>query len=550
MAVTRPSINFRTKQIVYLDGTVHPYVGFEHLSEHPDGWLYNIKRWCSLFDLRLPHLPRLVDPSTQGIQESEYFKSGVGSKDAGDLYIDSIEELFRENERHWIPMVRHGRYYRFKTPFFLYSDNSRVQYADSAENRDGRNYVELDVEPDMTSPIMAASFIRHPITRTPYYDCNVQQRAAFSGLFVDEEEQETVTDLGKILWDNVDTTKREFIIDNTIEGVTALRFNRDFIDTHGVVPTVFQDLAASELLGMSNGSNYQVYYLKHFPVLADDSFHLYVVGTSTWTEWQRVDTWFDLINTAYIGENKYFLDKDLGIIYFGSAAQGGAPTLGEFIVAVYSSTVRVEYEEAGLDKHVTAWDADTSPLVQHINQGFVVITHDQLEASTITLDINKAAIPFTNAPVEHGPIYIGSDYGVLRATVKGPKGVVIPGIEVGFTMTPVDVGALAGESEASAITNGRGEAYTSYQPPVSADTLGFYSSVLRGSTHTSYPAHKDLILNTTQSGLDGKEDEVYMYQILKDDILLGYSTVDEFIYQTLDFPAWVVDASTDRAVEP
>ena len=48
MTITRPSINFRTKQVVYQDGDLYPYVGFEHLTETPDGWEYNIKRWCSL----------------------------------------------------------------------------------------------------------------------------------------------------------------------------------------------------------------------------------------------------------------------------------------------------------------------------------------------------------------------------------------------------------------------------------------------------------------------------------------------------------------------
>jgi hypothetical protein len=497
MTVNRPSINFRTKQIVYTSGGTLPYVGFENLDEAPNGWLYNIKRWCSIFDLRLPYLPRLADPSTQGVQESEYFKSGVGSKDAGDLYIDSIEELFRDNERHWVPLIRHGHYYRFKTPFFLYGDNSRIQYIDTADNRDGRNYIDLDVEPDMNSPILAATFKRHPVTRTPSYHSKIQQTAAFSGTSSGGVEQETVTDLGKILWDNVNIDKREFIVDNTIDSLTALWFNRDFTETHGVVPTVFQDLAACEVLGMSNGANYQTYYLKYFPVLADGSFHLYVATSSTWEEWTRVDSWFDLITSSTIGDKKYFLDKDLGIVYFTSAAQGGIPPLGRFVVATYTSTVRVEYEEADRSTQVTAWDADTSPLTQHINQGFVVVTHDRLEAATITLEIDKAPISFTTDPVEHGPIFVGSDYAVLKATVRSIGGLPVPNVEVGFEMSPTDVGFLAGST-----------------------------------------------LNTYAAGLDGKESDIYLYQILKDDLLLAYDSVDEWIYYNLDAPDWVVDATT------
>jgi hypothetical protein len=538
------NVSFSTKQIVYNSGGTRPYVGFEHLEDTAPGWLWNIKRWCSLFDLKLPSLPRLADPSSQGLDESEYFLSGVGSKDAGDLYIDSINEFFRNNERHWIPSIRHGRYYRYKTPFFLYSDNSRIQYLDSTENRDGRNYIELDAEPDMNSPITAATYIRDLTTHTPYYYSEIQQRAVFSGIFVNGEEQETVSDIGKITWSNVDTTKREFIIDNTIEGVTALKFNRDFIESHGSVPTIYQDLSFLEQLGSSTGAKYQVFYLKYFPVLADNSFHLYVVNSTTWTEWTRVDSWFDLLNQPYAGGNQYFLDKDLGIIYFGSATEGGVPPLGTSIMVTYNSTVRIEYEEIDLENHVIAWDADTSPVTQHINQGFVVITHDQLEPQTITLSIDKAAIPFTTDPVEHGPITVGSDYAVLRATVKGAEGAAIPGTEVSFSLDPSDVGALSGGSDTASVTNGQGEALISYQPPVSADTLGFYSSVVRASTHASYPNHKDIIINEGNSGLVDKEEEVYLYQILKDDILLGYNSLDDFIYDTLETPSWVVDATT------
>jgi hypothetical protein len=56
--------------------------------------------------------------------------------------------------------------------------------------------------------------------------------------------------------------------------------------------------------------------------------------------------------------------------------------------------------------------------------------------------------------------------------------------------------------------------------------------------------YKDVIVNIADTGLKGREDEVFLYQILKDDILLGYNTVDEWVYYNLDTPSWVVDATT------
>jgi len=542
MTVGRPSINFSTQQTVYFRESTKPYVGFEHLNNIPEGWRFDIKRWCSPFDLRLPNLPRLSDASIQGVQESEYFKSGVGSIESYDCYIESLDELFRDHERHWIPIILNGHYFRYHTPHFLYGDHSRVQYIDPDDNKDSKNYILLEQEPGLSTSILATSFKRHPTTRTPYPYITAKQVHSFSGLHVDTVEQETVSPVGKINWDNVDITKKEFIVDSTQEGITSLRFNRDYTRQIGVEPVVFQDLAASELLGISNGSVYQVYYLKNFPVLADSTFHLYIVDTSTWEEWIRVDTWFELSNTVLT--NRYFLDKDLGIVYLGSAAAGGVPPIGRYIVARYTTTLRIEYEEENQPRKISAWLADTSPVVQHINQGFVCITHDQLEAATIKLDIDKAMIPFTYDPREYGPVYAGADYAILKSTIESAGGVAVPNIEVGFTMTPTSIGYLAGSTASTAVTNGRGEAYTSYQPPVSADQLGFYTTTVRASNHPSYTSHKDVIINMTETGLAGKEEEIYLFQILKDDILIGYDTVDEWIYDNMTAPSWVVDATT------
>jgi hypothetical protein len=521
-----------------------PYVGFEHPSLEPDGWRYDIKRWCSFFDLRLPTMPRLADASSQGVSDSEYFKSGVVDVDGGGLMVDEIDELIQNHERHWVPIIRHGHYARYRIPFFLYGDNSRVEYVDPAQNKDGRNYIELAAEPEMADPILAATFKRHPTTGTPSYMVKAQQSYTFSGIYVDEEEQETVTALGRVNWSNVDTNKKEFIVDHTKEGQTILRFNKDYTRTYGVVPQTFQDLAACKILGLSNGTNYQVFRLPHFPVLADDSFHLYVVSGYTWEEWERVDTWFELLTAAYPNQNRYFLDKDLGIIYTGSGVQGGIPPLGSTLVAAYTTTLRIEYEEVDRSTEVEAWSADVSPVAQQLNQGFVCLTHDIIEPAYIRLEINKAAIPFTHSPREYGPILTGSDHGILKATVTSPSGLPVPHTEVGFTMSPSSIGYLAGAATTTGATNTRGEAYAPYQPPVSANELGFYTTTIRSSTNPYYPNHKDLIITMGETGLEGREDEIYLYQVLKNDVLLGYSTLDNWIYQNLDYPAWVVDATS------
>jgi hypothetical protein len=493
-------------------------------------------------------MPRLSDPSVQGVSESEYFTSGVGSAVLGDLYVEDFEEILQDGERHWYPEVRHGQYFRYSTGYFYYGDNSRVQYIDSSENRSNRNYIELDETPAVQSPILAATFQRDTLKQVSY-KTKIDQRYRFTGLYSGGEELETVSAVGKINWSNVDTTKREFLVDNTIDGLTRLWFNRDYTVSYGSVPSVYSDLSTLSNLGISTGAAYQVFYLSHFPVLRDDSFHLYVATSTSWEEWTQANSWWDLISGSwsYPNRNRYFLDKDLGIVYFGAANNGGIPPIGRIIYAVYTTTLRIEYEELDRETKITAYEADVNPVTQTTNQGFVCITHVDLEPANITLSIDKSKI-HGSSPVEYGPILAGSDYSILRATVISSSGLPVPSVEVGFEMSPTDLGYIGGASSASSVTDSTGIAYTNYQPPASADSLGFYTKTVRDSTHPSYSGYREVILKVSEAGLANKEEQIYLYQILKDDPLLGYETIDDYL-QALYLqnpPAWVQDA-TDLA---
>lgn len=540
MALNQPYIKFATKQIVVRETSTKPFVGFENSSDLPDGWEYEIKRWCSPFDLKLPSLPKMSDPSRQSIPDS-YFRSGVGSAALSDLYVKQFLQKSENEIKYWYPYTENGFYYRYNIDYFFYGDNSRVQYVDPNDNRAGRNYIELDRTPNVTDPILAATF-RRSLAEGNVYSTRVHQRYKFTGTYQNETELETRSDVGKIYWSNVDFNKREFVVDNTIEGTTRLFFNKDYTKQYGVAVTKYADLAACDQLGLSTGAAYQIFFLDYFPVLANSTFHLYVATSSTYEEWTRVDTWWELINTATAyGIKRYFLDKDLGIVYFGSAADGGIPTLGSHIVAAYTTTLRIEYEELYKNTTVTGFDADVNPLNQSLNQGFICISHGDTEAAGITLEINKNKISGTT---EYGPITIGADYAILKASVTGPGGLPVKGTEVGFTMTPTNIGYLDGETNSSSSTDASGKAYSTFHPPVSANNLGFYSTVVRNSTHPSYSGYKELILNSTDAGLEGKEDDIYLYQILKDDPILGYESLDDYLL-TLYFelsPAWVHDA--------
>ena len=540
--LTRQSIRFSTSQTVYVIATADPYVGFEHLTDIPSGWEYDIKRWASPFDLLLPSLPRLANASRQKLQEAEYFDSGVGDTKV-DLEVIDIDEFFVNHERHWIPEVNDGWYFRHGTDYFYYGDNSRIQTIDPSLNVDGRNYMVLDSSIEPGKPITAASYKRDPETKAISYDVRLSQVGSFTGRWEDGEQLNTTTSAGKqILWDNIDTTKKEFVVDTSTFGTIALRANADYTYTIGVEPTYYGDLGSGDILGVSDYTEWQVFFLKRFPVVTS-SIKVYAVDTSTqtWTECTRTETFWELFSYTSdpSGTFNYFLDKDLGRIIFGGLITG-IPTDGYYIVATYDVTLRVEYEEEALSTQIHALDANVSPTVQSLNEGFVCITHEEIEAAKIELSIAKEAIPFIN-PLVYGPIYVGADWATLQATVTSATGTVVPNVEITFSSQPSTLGFLGGSSIgiAYSVTNGEGIAYTYYQPPVDADSMGYYAtaaSCVHGDT---------LYLDNTTAGLT-VADDIYLYKVLKDDPLLGATNLDDFLPEP---PSWVTygtDADYER----
>lgn len=536
---------FKTSQIVvsrYEDAKI---VGFEKENNKPDGWRFDIKRWSSLFDMRLPTLPNLSDFNLQGIKASEFYQSGVLDTNTEELKITSLQPKTINYESKWLPNLISGDYYRFNTKFHYYSNKSHVQYINTSDNIDNKNVLPLNFEPNLIYPITAAIYKRDQDGVANYYK-KIEQVYFFSGTYTNGIENRTIIN-NIINWNNVNINKKEFIVDSSRQDQTILWFNKDYTKTFGIEPVNYSDLDLCKPLGSSNGSNYQVFYLQHFPVIPE-SFKLYIADETSWQEWERADTWFDLINSPSVYNTpRYFLDRDLGIIYFGDGIN--RPKLGSYIYAKYTVTPRVEYEkESTKNFNIFPFDANTNVLSQYINQGFVCITHNQLYPSEITLSINKDLIPFSYDPKVYGPI-LASEYAILKATVKTADGIPIPGIEVKFDFSPNNLGYLDGAISSYSVTNGQGEAYTSFQSPTSTNNLGYYvtnettsSPKVRPSTHASYTAHNEIIIPDKTAALAGSEEYIYIYQILKDDLLYGYDNVSDYIDANFTPPGWTSDS--------
>jgi hypothetical protein len=547
-SIYRPYILFDTEQNIYTIAEAEPYIGFENTNDIPNGWRFDLKRWCSLFDLKLPTLPKLYEPSTQGLPEWEYFLSGVGLLDR-DLKVKYLEVDFIDHEYSWTPQVDNGWYYRWRTEYFYYSDNSRVQYVNSSNNKDGRNVLVLEEEPANKYPISVASYTRDNSYNIPVRYFGVKQVGKFSGIWNNNIEANTyMPSTNIVIWDNVDINHKEFIIDRTVENVTKLLFNTDYIERVGNLPAVptIHDFGTGDILGASTGEEWQIFYLRRFPVVPD-TFSLYIVDADngTWEEWTRLETYQDLLNQTGIpdpssADNFYYLDKDLGIVVFADA-ESGIPSVNTYIVGMYDVTLRVEYEELNSNYNINAIDANTNPVAQPINQGYVCISHEELEAASITLKIEKELISFSN-PSTYGPIYVGNDFAILRSEVLSKTGTPVPNVEVQFDMIPSNIGYIGGTSlgYSFGVTDGIGLAYSFYQPPVDADTMGFYA------THPESVQGNILYLDNREAGLS-LEDDIYLYKVLKDDPLLGMnfdginSEGNNYLEANLPDPPWWAD---------
>lgn len=528
--INRDTLDFDTSQHVYGRASTLPFIGFENAEDLPSGWLYDIKRWCSPFDLKLPTLPKLTCPSKQGISTSEFFECGVRDE-VYDLEVEHIEEIFFNHERQWIPNISHGWYYRYDTDYFYYGDNSRIQYVDPSDNVDGRNIIELDVMPMPGIPILASSFKRDRTTKVITYDLRVDQVGRFTGKYVNGVQSNTYVDsTNTILWDNINTDKREFILDiKSYSDRAILRFARDLTRSVGVVPVSFSDLGAGDELGVSDYTEDQIFYTERFPIVPD-SFKLFVVnvdpvspGYHTWVEWDRVDTYKELENEGISTPfTNYYLDSDIGRVVFKTVGSG-IPADGTCLVAIYDTTLRVEYEEANYPTEIVAYDADVNPVSQTINQGFICITHEHLVPAKISLVTDKTKMQFV-LPTTYGPVYIGNDWALLRAEVLSDTDQPVPNIEVTFNLVPITIGYIGGSSNGTSYgaTNEDGYAYSSYQSPSDSEQMGFYA------TRADSVQGDTLVLDNEDAGLT-MDDDIYLYKVLKDDPLLGATDLDAYL---------------------
>lgn len=495
---------------------VHPGTG--NLIE---GWHWDDRTFPSDDNDYSSVVPTIHNPVLSGIDNLN-FQSGIGNPK--DLEVLSIDNVLRSGiTENWASVINHGYFYQNRTQGYLFSDAVRTEYPSvSGVTVSGYSQTVLQEFPKNSAPIKARSWIWNPSTNQYSTDIEYQKKVYFTG------ERDSLTAARKttydpskeqILWNNIDTTKEEFVVIYSGDNKPYVLFNDNIHRTIGTSVVVGSDLLHLELLGVSSGVEKQIFHTKYSPIDTTASIQLFTFpNTSTWTQWNVLRSG----QFTHIG-NQVRLDPDLGIFIFGAANEGNAiPTSGHNIGVRYTTTAELLYEPQYTTDDITAFDkqANINPLVKVNNRGFIVLKNNEIAPANITLSVNLPQISLNL----FGPQDIGSQYLKTIATVTSKTGEVIEGLPVTFYL--IDNPAVGkftnGLSKINSITNENGQAFTYYNPPKSIDDI---SELVTVSGYATSGGNTTLTTNTIKVTSNIKD--IYLYKVWKDDALLGVDLGDQ-----------------------
>lgn len=489
-----------TRQIVYSRNHANQLIG-PHV---PDGseiftpWKWNDRIWTSLdYENSDLTLQVLGDPSKVGLPDS-YWQSGVGSLDL-DLKVNKFKKIYKNGLEKWTFEMRHGTYFKYDQERYLFSDRSVVQHIDDADNVSGRNVLQLTFTPRLGTPIKATIWKRDS-NNVPHVYRTIQKRVNFSGSYTADGELPTVDGDGNIIWDNIDESRHEFIV-NWNTDPPKLYFNDDFTFLIGKdIINEDDDLEYCEYLGEGNGTENQAFLTKYFPICDDETeITLYVTN---YTTTKTLDT-------------DYVLDLDRGEITFVDADNSAlwTPAAGDHLYLRYRVVPEIEYEPEYATNFCTAPVVNLNPINSFADRGFIYLTEQELRVAYLELETDATVIDAEN--YIYGPLYLGTDFCILKATAYNMFDQPVPGVTVSFTIREAesgDGGRLNGSvTTASAITDGNGVARLVYTAPRSIESVGQY---------VEHPVGDDdnkLELIYTDGIQDSTLDQLFIYQVYSTD---------------------------------
>lgn len=502
--------DFATRRII-LEKVVDRRLGHESL-DPPSAWKWDYRYVVQDNITETLPFPGLKRSHLLSLPRSYWQNGPISGREGDAVKVVDVQEVFAQGRLRWAPVIHNGDLNIWREPTYFFSDDSVVETVDSTNVDDGgRSLHTLGRIPRTGFPILATIFKRSEENEFfPWR--SFSRREYFSGIFDSDGVEQTTRDGDTFYWSNVDTTKREFVSYAKNEAIHCL-FNKYALEsiTSSVVPSLLSDFNDLEYVGSSDGSDGLVFRTSYFPISNDSILAIYVVNTSgsTWTEYTIVE--------EFTAANQVQLDTDLGVLTFGdSTGSTLPPPAGYAIYIAYRATPRIEYEEEGYREESVVANADVSPLSQSTNRGFVTLARSQLDIDSIVLETTIDNYP--DVAQTYGPIFAGSGYAPLLATVYSSTGTVVPNVEVTFFFeTSPSFGSLGGSGvTAQRLTNFNGIARTFYSSPTDVQGMGFNVTSVDTGNILTLPVDANLT----------SEEDIYTYQVLKDDPLTGIAGAD------------------------
>ena len=380
-------------------------------------WKWDERAWTSEQDENsYQYVPSLCDPSYEDI-ESLNWQSGVGNL-SEDLELLRIDKIRENGEDRWVPIVRHGTYYRYNSPRYLFADGFDTIYFANATQTE----IQLLTIPKNTSPISVILWERDVYKNpTPYLTCH------------------KMTSLSVATW------KDQFMVDwgtpANYDIPPKLVFTRNMTKTIGLEPSVSGDLIMLEKLGtIFEGT---VLELQYFPVVAS-SVHI-------WTS--EAEEFFD-----------FGLDADKGEIIFREGVFGT-------FYASYTATPSIRYESIRCGDSASLPNMNLDPFGGSTNQGFVYLTEEDLRAYSIQLTSSSRDVNL-GGDYSYLTVFVGSYSGLPVYGVE---------VTFSFVGEEGGLGYLNGADEITVTTNARGEATVVYTTPRSLEAISQYTAEVCGT---------------------------------------------------------------------
>lgn len=470
-----------------------------------EGWKWNERTWATEGEFRATaHAPSIWDPTISGLDD-EQWQSGYG--DNKDLLLLGIEDVAVGDDHVWAPRVHHGYFYARNEEWYLYSDSYLTEYFNVSGVESGRQVLTLTRSYKPTIPIQVRSYkfdkqlARHTIYR------DFRRKVEFSN---DPDGPEFTIDT---------TTNPPKII---LDGMYSQEIGQEIIlSVSGTAdPT---DIYALEILGTSDGTDEQEFPFLYSPVDPSGLVQIWSwVDPNFPLECEIIDPLDDFVS----GVRQVKLDRDRGIVTFGTVGETIVPAGGYQIGAHYTVCPAVIYEPADTVDSILAYssDADINPITSAISRGFVQLSTKSIDPATIEL---SSDLVFQSGSYS---ISLGNSVGQLIAEVKGIDGNILEGQQVTFEILDPQIGSFGTAiGGATAITGPNGKATTLYNSPRTIQGLG------RATTDVVYDSG-DTIITVDGVVEPNSVDDLFIFKVHALDEVLGIpaSGVNSYYESYLD----------------